>query len=64
MGLELSLVQRGFGGPRFERNIVVLGARVMFGIDYLFPNHPFDLTAELGPALLLTPVVGMGLSLP
>lgn len=51
----------GFGGPRYNRGDLALGGRFIFGIDYLFPDHPFDLAFELGPALLLTPVVGMGI---
>ncbi|MBI2620082.1 MAG: hypothetical protein HYW57_08385 [Ignavibacteriales bacterium] len=49
------------GGPRFESNQLGLGLRMMFGVDYLFPSHPFDLAFELGPALVLSPVVGVGL---
>jgi len=51
----------GFGGPRFNSGDVALGARLMFGVDYLAPDHPFDIAFEIGPALLLTPTVGMGI---
>ncbi len=49
------------GGPKFGSNQMGLGIRVMFGADYLFPKHPFDIAFEIGPALLLSPVVGVGL---
>lgn len=51
----------GFGGPRYSRGDLALGGRFIFGIDYLFHDHPFDIAFELGPALLVTPVVGMGI---
>lgn len=53
----------GFGGPEYTHGSFALGVRAAFGVDYLFPGHPFDFSVELGPALLLTPVVGMGLEL-
>lgn len=51
----------GFGGPRYEKGDVALGGRFMFGVDYIVPGHPFDIAFEVGPALLLTPSVGVGL---
>ena len=33
----------------------------MFGVDYLFPNNPFDIAFEIGPALVVSPNVGLGL---
>jgi len=49
------------GGPRYDRNSLGLGFRFMFGADYLFPRDPFDIAFEVGPALVLSPVVGLGL---
>ncbi|MBI4417157.1 MAG: DUF3996 domain-containing protein [Ignavibacteriales bacterium] len=50
-----------FGGPRYDKSTLAVGARFMFGADYIFPNDPFDIAFEIGPALILTPVVGLGL---
>ncbi len=55
--------QAGLGAPQYVRNTVALGVRGVFGIDYVFPNHPFDIAVELGPALLLTPSLNMGIEL-
>ncbi|MEX2117354.1 MAG: DUF3996 domain-containing protein [Bacteroidota bacterium] len=49
------------GGPRYDKNSLGLGLRFMFGADYLFPNNPFDISFEVGPALVFSPVVGLGL---
>ena len=49
------------GGPRYDKNSLGLGLRFMFGADYLFPNNPFDIAFEVGPALIFSPVVGLGL---
>lgn len=51
----------GLGGPRYDKNSLGLGLRFMFGADYLFPNNPFDIAFEVGPALILSPLVGLGL---
>jgi len=51
----------GLGGPTYSRGKLALGIRGAFGVDYLVRDHPFDVSFELGPALLLTPVVGMGI---
>ncbi|MBM4162644.1 MAG: hypothetical protein FJ217_16285 [Ignavibacteria bacterium] len=51
----------GFGGPTYSRGKLALGIRGAFGVDYLARDHPFDISFELGPALLLTPVLGMGI---
>ncbi len=51
----------GFGGPKYSREDLALGGRFIFGVNYLFPEHPFDFAFELGPALLLTPEVGVGI---
>lgn len=32
-------------------------------MNYLFSEDPFDFAFELGPALLLTPVIGVGIEL-
>lgn len=53
----------GFGGPDYSRGSFAFGVRGAFGLDYLVPGHPFDISIELGPALLLTPMVGMGVEL-
>lgn len=53
----------GFGGPEYSSGSLALGIRGVFGVDYLIPEHPFDISIELGPALLISPVVGMGLEL-
>jgi hypothetical protein len=53
----------GFGGPKYSRGDLAFGGRFIVGVDYLFPEQPFDLALELGPALLLTPVVGLGFEL-
>lgn len=53
----------GFGGPDYSRGSFALGVRGAFGVDYLVPASPFDIAVEIGPALLLTPVVGMGFEL-
>lgn len=50
-----------FGGPRYDKSTLALGARFMFGADYIFPRDPFDIAFEIGPALFLSPVVGLGL---
>ena len=51
-----------YGGPRYDRNRGLgLGFRFIFGADYVFPDHPFDIAFEIGPALVLSPVVGVGL---
>lgn len=50
-----------FGGPRYDKGSLAMGARFMFGADYVFPRDPFDIAFEVGPALMLTPVVGLGL---
>jgi hypothetical protein len=53
----------GFGGPEYSQGRFALGVRGVFGLDYLPPGHPFDVSIELGPALLLTPVIGIGVDL-
>jgi hypothetical protein len=51
-----------YGGPRYDKNAGLgLGFRFVFGADYVFPDHPFDIAFEMGPALVLSPVVGVGL---
>lgn len=50
-----------FGGPRYDKSTLAVGARFMFGADYIFPRDPFDIAFEIGPALILAPVVGLGL---
>lgn len=50
-----------FGGPRYDKSSLAVGARFMFGADYVFSRDPFDIAFEVGPALMLTPVVGLGL---
>ncbi len=51
----------GVGGPKLGGNDLGLGVRFMFGADYIFPQNPFDIAFEIGPALILSPVVGIGL---
>ncbi len=51
----------GFAGPTWRRGDLALGVRAVFGVDYVLPDHPFDIAFELGPALLLTPVTGIGI---
>ena len=53
----------GFGGPNYSRRNLALGIRAAFGVDYIVRDHPFDVALEIGPALLLTPVLGMGIEL-
>jgi hypothetical protein len=62
-GAGMFIGDAGFGGPTYSRGSFALGIRGAFGVDYLVPNHPFDIAIELGPALLLTPAIGMGLEL-
>ena len=50
-----------YGGPHFPAGTFGLGARFIFGVDYTFPDRPFDLAFELGPAILLSPSAGIGL---
>lgn len=51
----------GFGGPRYSRGDLALGGRFIFGVDYLTEDKQFDIAFELGPTLLLSPSVGMGI---
>jgi hypothetical protein len=51
----------GFGGPKYVRGDLALGGRFIFGVDYLTEDKKFDIAFELGPALLLSPSVGMGI---
>lgn len=51
----------GVGGPRYPVNTLGLGVRFMFGVDYIFPQNPFDIAFEVGPALIFSPLVGIGL---
>jgi hypothetical protein len=53
----------GFGSPSYSHRRFALGVRAAFGVDFLVRDYPFDIAAELGPALLLTPVTGMGIQL-
>jgi hypothetical protein len=53
----------GFGSPSYSHSRFALGVRAAFGVDYLVRDYPFDIAVELGPALLLTPVTGMGIQL-
>jgi len=50
-----------YGGPRYPSGTLGFGVRFMFGVDYLFPNNPFDIAFEIGPALVVSPNVGLGL---
>lgn len=52
-----------WGGPKVGGNDVGLGVRGVFGVNYVVPNHPFEVALEIGPALLLAPTVGMGVEL-
>lgn len=62
-GAGLFIGDAGFGGPDYPRSRLALGVRAAFGLDYLAREYPFDIALELGPSLLLTPVVGMGVEL-
>ncbi len=62
-GAGMFIGDAGFGGPDFSRGSFALGVRGAFGVDYLVPGYQFDIAVELGPALLLTPVAGMGFEL-
>jgi hypothetical protein len=59
----LFLGDPGFAGPSYSRRSLALGVRAAFGVDYFVRDYPFDIAVELGPALLLTPVTGMGFQL-
>lgn len=61
VGPGLFIGSSAVGGPMYEINSLGLGVRGMFGISYLFPKNPFELSFELGPALYLSPKVGMGI---
>lgn len=62
-GAGMFLGDAGFGGPDYSHGKLALGVRAAFGLDYLPREYPFDVAIELGPSLLLTPVVGMGVQL-
>jgi hypothetical protein len=62
-GAGMFLGDAGFGGPDYSHSRVALGIRAAFGVDYLSREYPFDVAIELGPSLLLTPTVGMGVQL-
>ncbi|MFH0988496.1 MAG: hypothetical protein V1799_00595 [bacterium] len=51
------------GGPEIENQKVGLGIRGVFGANYMIPGHPFELSIELGPALMVIPKIGMGVGL-
>ncbi|MBI3585737.1 MAG: hypothetical protein HY088_01240 [Ignavibacteriales bacterium] len=53
----------GLSGRSFARNSFAFGVRGVFGVDYLPREFPFDIAFELGPSLLLTPTVAMGLEI-
>jgi hypothetical protein len=53
----------GFGGPDYGHGKAALGIRAAFGVTFISRDYPFDAAVELGPSLLLTPTVGMGLQL-
>lgn len=53
----------GLSGRSFARNSFAFGIRGVFGVDYLPPEYPFDIAFELGPSLLLTPTVAMGIEI-
>lgn len=48
------------GGPTIKTGSTALGVRGVMGVDYLSPNRRFDISFEIGPALLLSPDVGIG----
>lgn len=62
-GVGLFVGEAGFGGPSYSRSKLALGVRAAFGVDYVPREFPSDIAIELGPSLLLTPVVGMGIEL-
>jgi hypothetical protein len=62
-GAGMFLGDAGFGGPDYSHGKLALGVRAAFGLDYAPREYPFDVAIELGPSLLLTPVVGMGVQL-
>jgi len=62
-GAGMFLGDAGFGGPDYSHSNVALGIRAAFGVDFIPREYPFDMAIELGPALLLTPTVGMGVQL-
>jgi hypothetical protein len=62
-GAGLFIGNAGIGGPDYSHNKLALGVRGVFGLDYLPREYPFDVAIELGPALLLTPDVGIGVQL-
>lgn len=62
-GPGLFLGDAGFGGPVYSRSRVALGIRGAFGVDFIPREYPFDVAMELGPSLLLTPAVGVGIQL-
>ncbi|MBF8296296.1 MAG: hypothetical protein HW389_2841 [Bacteroidetes bacterium] len=62
-GAGMFLGDAGFGGPDYSHGKLALGVRAAFGLDYAPREHPIDVAIELGPSLLLTPVVGMGVQL-
>ena len=45
----------GLGAKVVLESDLLLGARVPIGLDYLFPNAPFDLFAEIVPTMNLIP---------
>ncbi len=59
----------GLGAKVVLQSDLLLGARVPIGLDYLFPNAPFDFFAEVVPTLNLLPATdfdiggGVGLRL-
>ncbi|MGH2567946.1 MAG: hypothetical protein ACRDGA_06365 [Bacteroidota bacterium] len=53
----------GFGGRKYQSGDLALGGRFMFGVNYLFPEHPFDFAVEVGPSLLLAPFVDVYIEL-
>jgi hypothetical protein len=62
-GAGIFLGDAGFGGPDYSQGKLALGIRAAFGLNYVPREYPFDVAIELGPSLLLTPTVGMGVLL-
>ena len=62
-GAGAFLGSAGFGGPDYSHDKLALGVRAAFGADFLSREYPFDMALEIGPSLLLTPKVGIGIQL-
>ncbi len=62
-GAGIVLGEAGIGSLKRNTNSVALGIRGVAGVTYIFPQHPFDVAVEVGPALFLVPTVGIGIEM-